>query len=281
MGSDGERVEPAEFWRRMRGALTRKYLGFREEVAVPPEGRPRGRSGPPSVVGEWGGRLWQFGFLEPRTFYPEMQVGITTAVRLVEPVRMPTDPLPWLYAGERPRVFSRNAFDFDRIIMRYRRREGNFRGTLTGDAELDRRWGIYPYDDRLAAVFRSPETHAVLRRAAGISPQPRSSIPALAVFGTETTLTLPTGSSVGEIPATFSVFEGFADILNRLEEANGCRRASQAPIAMDLVRDDLGVPFPVPRFDCPWCRLPTHPRYQSNLDTEVCEKCGKILYPFR
>ncbi len=104
---------------------------------------------------------------------------------------------------------------------------------------------------------------------------------AVSEIGTETTLTLPTGSSVGEIPATFSVFEGFADILNRLEEANGCRRASQAPIAMDLVRDDLGVPFPVPRFDCPWCRLPTHPRYQSNLDTEVCEKCGKILYPFR
>jgi hypothetical protein len=272
---------PADFWSEVRRSFTRRFLEFREEIAVPPTGRPRPKPSPPSIVGTWSGRLWQIGFLEPRTFYPDMQVGITTATRLVDPARMPSEHLPWVYAGERPRVFSKNAFDFDRIIMRYRRREGNFKGTLTGDAELDRLWGIYPYDDKLAPVFHEGSVIRVLKQSATISPKPKSSLPTLAVFGTEATFTLPTASSIDRIPAVISSFEGFGHILDRLESTAGTRPASVAPLGMDLMRDEVGVPFPVARFECPWCHQSTHPRYQANLETEVCEKCGKALYVFR
>jgi hypothetical protein len=280
MASNDVRLSPSDYWSQVRSQLSRTFLEFHEEFPKPPEGR-KPKPVPPSVVGPWAGRLWQVAFLEPRTFYPEAQVGITTAARLVEPAQMPSDTLPWLFAGERPRVFSKNAFDFDRIVMRYRRREGNFKGTLTGDAALDRQWGIYPYDDRLVPVFHDPTVHGILRGAAALSPNPKNSLPTLAVYGTEATFTLPVAPSRDRVRGVSAALEGFGGILDRLEEARGSRPASRTPLPMDMMRDEFGAPFPVARLDCPFCHQSTHPRYQANLETEVCEKCGKALYPWK
>lgn len=270
-------ISPEEFWTRVRGRFAHRYLEFREESALPKEGR-RKRPIPPSVVGPWGGRLWQVGFLPPRAFYPDMQVGMTTAVRLVEPGRMLSEKIPWIYAGERPRVFSKSTFDFDRIIMRYRRREGNFKGTLTGDPGLDRHWGIYPWDEELAPIFREPEVRTLLASSAALSPDPKGLLPTLAVYGTEATFTLPISSSKERVDGIIPAFEGFGQVLDRLEAGRGLAPASRRPLVMDLLHDEDGAPFPVVRFDCPVCREPTHPRYQANLEIEVCEKCGKALY---
>ncbi len=278
MVAPGERMAPEKFWERVRSEFGHRYPGFHDEAPTdPPTGQRRKRTSP-SVVGNFAGRLWEIGFREPRVLAPDLQIGFTTAARLVEPAQMLSQWLPWVYAGERPRVLSKNVFDFDRIIMRYRRREGHFKGTLTGDPELDRRWGIYPYLDEAGEVFREEEVRAVLRLSARLSPNPKSAIPTLAVFGTEATLTLLVDPLPGHVPELTSAFEGFSRILDRLEVRLGSTSARQRPIEMDIVRDEFGGPFPVARFECPVCRVPTHPRYQANLETEVCEKCGKMLY---
>jgi hypothetical protein len=271
---------PEEYWSRVRSRFTRHFLEFREETAAPPDRRPK-RLPAPSLVGPWAGRVWEVGFQAPRTFYPDAQVGFTTAARLVQPAKMPSEYLPWVYAGERPRVFSQSHFDFDRIVMRYRRREGNFKGTLTGDAELDRRWGIYPYENDLAGVFHEPKVVEYLRGAAAVSPDPKKLLPTFAVFGTEATFTLPVRIDPDNIPGVVGTFEGFEHILDRLELTRGGISARQRPIPMDVLRDERGVAFPIPRFDCPLCQQSTHPRYQVNLESEVCEKCGGLLYRWK
>lgn len=277
----GASLDALDLWKGIRAAFTHRYLGLREDVAVPVEGRRPRALPPPSVVGSWGGRTWEVGFQPPRTLYPDTLLGLTTATRLVPPERMPTEPIPWVYAGERPGVFSKNAYDFDRIIMRYRRREGSFTGTLTGDAELDRRWAIYPYDDALSGVFREPDVLATLRTSAGLSPKPGRVLPTLAVYGTEATFTLPLAPQGVDAGAVTATFEGVGHILDRLEEARGLPAARDRPIEMDVLRDERGVPFPVPRFACPICGESTHPRYQANLESEVCAKCGKLLYRWK
>ena len=274
------KVPPREFWTAVCERFVGRYLGFRTESATPP--RAARKAPPPaSLVGSWSGRTWEVAFREPRPFYPDTQVGFTTAVRLVEPPQMPFEPAPWLFVGERPRVFSKNAIDFDRIIMRYRRREGNFKGSMTGDAQLDRRWAVYPFDEALEPGFREEPVRKILRSFETVSPNPKNTIPALAVFGTEATLTLPVLPTRDRIPHVMDSFEGLGYILDRIEEARGGVAARVRPIPMDLVHDETGAPFPVPRFDCPVCGRTTHPRYQANLETEVCEVCGKMLYRWK
>jgi predicted RNA-binding Zn-ribbon protein involved in translation (DUF1610 family) len=270
-------VPPLEFWARVREELTQRHPSLREDFPLETS-RGNKRSLPPTVVGSWAGRVWEIQFHPPRFLYPDLQVGITTSTRLVNPAMMPSERLPWLYAGERPGVFSQNVLDFDRIVMRYRRREGDFKGTLLGDAELDRRWGIYPYEDELGSVFRESDIRTILRSAADLSPNSKKSIPALAIYGTEATLTLPVTARPAKAAGVNAAFEGFGRILDRLEERRGGPSASQKPIPMDLLPDERGTPFPVQRFDCPLCGESTHPRYQVNLDTYVCERCGKVLY---
>jgi hypothetical protein len=275
-GSD-DRLAPAEFWRRVRGRFTHRFLGFHDEPPIPVPGRKAVES-LPSLVGPWAGRLWELRFLEPRLLSPDMQVGITTAVRLVEPARMTFHTIPWLYAGMRPGVLTRGSAGTDRIIGRYRRRRTSMRGTLTGDLALDRRWAIYPSDGSLARVFREPEVRAILSDAAKLSPKPQSTVPILAVYGTEATLTLPSDSTAGRVGQVVSSFEGFSLILDRLEERSGLAPASRKEIPMDLLRDDGGAPFPLARLECPLCGATAHPRFNPKYDTEVCEKCGAALY---
>lgn len=280
MSPDAPPHSPQGFWEEVCRQYRGRYLGFRVEEPVA-GGRRRGPPPAASLVGSWGGRVWEVGFRPARPFYPDTQVGFTTSVRLLEPAQMPFESIPWLFAGERPRVFSKNAFDFDRIIMRYRRREGNFKGTLTGDPALDRRWGIYPFDEALGPVFREDRVLQILKSLESASPNPKNQIPVLAVYGTEATLTMPVVPTADRVPAVVTALEGVGHILDRLEETRGSKPARDRPIPMDLVRDENGVAFPVPRFDCPICGKSTHPRYQANLETEVCEQCGKMLYRFK
>lgn len=281
MPQPGPRLAPGEYWNRVRRRFTSNFLEFREEVTLPVPGSRRSDPPSPSVAGPWGGRLWEIRFLSPTFFFPDMQVGVTTAVRLVEPNRMPSEYMPWLYVGVRPGVFTRGSAGTDRILARYRQRRASHKGTLTGDPELDRHWAIYPYDKALAGVFRDPEVHRILRNSAALSPDSHRDLPTLAVYGTEATFTLPTDSSMSRVDGAVSAFEGFARILDRLEQSHGGAPASRQPLAMDMLHDEAGAPFPVPRFDCPWCQQPTHPRFNPNADTEACEKCGRGLYLLR
>ncbi|HXW67397.1 MAG TPA: hypothetical protein VEL82_05940 [Thermoplasmata archaeon] len=271
---------PAEFWKRLSARMASQFPGFRSERAVAPPGR-RAPSGPPSLVGPAAGRLWELSFLEPRLFSPEMQVGITTSVRLIDPPAMPHYRMPWLYAGIRPRVFSRGSVGTDRILERYRQGRGSAKGTRTGDADLDRRWVVYTYDAGMAAVYREAEVHRFLRAAAALSPHPERDLPTLAVYGTEATLTLPTTSEPERVAGIVAAFEGCSHVLDRLEASRGMPPASTQPILMDLLHDDAGIPFPLPRFECPWCHRMTHPRFHPNFNTEVCEKCGQALYQWK
>jgi len=277
MSSTETPLAPSEYWRRIRRRFTSRYLGFREEGAVAPPGGRAPATGL-SLVGPWAGRLWDVQFLEPRILSPDMQVGVSTAVRLVEPADMPTHTIPWLYVGVRPGVFTRGSAGTDRILERYRRRRENAKGALTGDAELDRRWAVYASEEDLAFVFRDRTVQQFLRSAAKISPNPTRDYPTVAVYGTEAALTLPTGSSPDQVGAVAGAFEGFAHVLDRLEEVRGLEPASRTPLAMDLVRDEAGAPFPLARFPCPLCHESTHPRFEGKLDTEVCERCRKGLY---
>ena len=281
MAQRDSRIAPTEYWNRVRRRFTSRFLEFREEVTLPvPGGRSSG-SPSSSLVGPWSGRLWEIRFLAPTFFFPDMQAGITTAVRLVEPTRMPAEFMPWLYAGMRPGIFTRGSAGTDRILTRYRHLREPLNGTLTGDPNLDRRWAIYPYDDALAGVFRDPEVHGILRGSSALSPDSNRHLPTLAVYGTEATITLPTDSSEDRVNGVVSAFEGFSRILDRLEQSRGAIPASRRPLVMDLLHDESGAPFPVPRFDCPWCMQATHPRFNPNADTEACEKCGRALYRLR
>lgn len=273
-------LAPADFWARLQSRFISRYPGFAREAAVQVPGR-RPPAGPTSLVGPAAGRLWEVSFLEPRFLAPDMQVGVTTAVRLVDPADMPHRAMPWLYVGIRPGVFTRGSIGVDRILEKYRSGRGNMKGAGTGDPELDRRWGVYTFDSALADVFRAPDVHRALRAGATLAPNPRGDLPTLAVYGTEATLTLPLTSAASGLTGVPAAFDGFALVLDRLESARGIEPASRRPIPMDVMRDDMGVPFPTPRFACPWCHEMTHPRFQPNLNIEVCEKCRQALYTVR
>jgi hypothetical protein len=273
------RSAAVDFWAQIRRELLHHYPEL-HEISPKATGKSPSRA-MPHVVGAWGGRLWDVAFHPPRVLAPDVLMGVTTAVRLVEPVRMPYEPLPWLYVGRRPRALSRNFLDFDRIVMRYRRREGEFRGELTGDPGFDRDWAVYPCESELASVFREPEARGFLTSAAALGPDPRKELPTLAVFGTEATFTVPLAPRSGSARPAATMIDGFGRILDRLQEVRGIPSARQRSLPMDIKEDETGDPFPVPRFVCPLCSQETHPRFQGNLETEICEKCGKTLYPFR
>ncbi len=280
MARPDTRLPAREFWTQVRHRFTGRYLEFHEEPSVPVPGR-RATAALPSLVGPWAGRLWEVRFLEPRVLSPDMQVGMTTASRLADPDQMPHEPMPWVYAGARPGVFTRSSIGTDRILARYRRTRKSVKGSGTGDPELDRRWAVYAFDEALDPVFRTPEVTEVLRGAAGLAPSIGRDLPTFAVYGTEATLTLPTDATTGRVGRVLTSFEGFGRFLDRLEEQRGLPAASTEAIPMDLRRDDTGAPFPLARFPCPWCRATVHARYEPNIDTEVCEQCQKPLYQAR
>ncbi len=281
MPQPDDSLSAAEYWSRVRRRFTSHFLEFHEEVALPVPGARASSLPQSSIVGPWAGRLWEARFLSPTLFFPELQAGYTTAVRLMEPAQMPAAWMPWLFAGLRPGVFTRGSAGTDRILTRYRERRGNRKGALTGDAQLDEHWGIYGSDETLTNVFRDPQVHAVLRAWSVLSPDPNHRLPTVSLYGTEATLNLPTDSSAGRVDGVVSAMEGFSRVLDRLEEAHGMPPASRKPVVMDLLHDESGSPFPVPRFECPWCHHPTHPRFSPNVDTEACEKCGRGLYRLR
>ncbi len=279
MAGNGTSLAPMEFWGRIQDRVISRFPEFRREAAVAPPGG-RAPSGPDSLVGPASGRIWEVRFLAPKLLSPDIQVGFTTAVRLVDPPAMPHYAIPFLYVGLRPGVFTRGSVGTDRIFEKYKSGGGPRHGAGTGDAEFDRRWVVYTHDTGLAAVFRQPEVLRVLRRAAALSPAPNGDLPTLAVLGTEATVTLPTAARSDRVAGIVSALEGTSMVLDRLESARGLPPASQSPLPMDVLHDDTGVPFPLARFECPWCHEVTHPKFHPNFNTETCEKCGQVLYRF-
>jgi hypothetical protein len=276
VNSEGPLI-PEEFWNRVRRRFAGRYPGFHDEAVLSPAGRPPSTA-PPSTVGVWRGRLWELRYQGPALFAPSSQIGVTTAVRLVEPEGMPLERIPWVYAGLRPGVFTRGSMSLDRILARYRRVRGKRQGALTGDADLDQRWAVYAYSPQVAGVFREPETRAFLRNSEQLSPNPRSILPAVFMYGTEATLNLPVGNLPEQVDTVATTFDGFSRVLDRAEASRGHAPASTTPIPMDLEHDLEGAPFPTARISCPFCHQVTHPRYHPDFDTEVCEKCRHALY---
>ncbi|HLY76718.1 MAG TPA: hypothetical protein VKT21_02390, partial [Thermoplasmata archaeon] len=235
-------LAPADFWDQLRHALLRRYPGLSESTAGPP---PRRRKPVvPRIVGHWAGRGWEISFHAERPFVPENMVGVTTVTRLSDPRSMLGERMPWVYVGPRPGVFSKNSFDFDRIVSRYRKLEGDYRGVSTGDPAFDRRWAVYPWDPTLGEVFRDSATRSGLDQMATARP-PRGTLPTIAVLGSVATLTLVVQLSSDRIDPAVASIGAFSGLLDKFEAARGLRPAQVIPIPTDLLPDEDAVPYPV------------------------------------
>ncbi len=213
-------------------------------------------------------------------FAPEVILGFSTSVRLVPPKTSQLESVPWYYAGPRPRVFSRNYLDYDRIIMRYRRREGDMKGTKTGDAEFDRRWAVYPFDPVLGDALRDPTYRRMFTDAAAAGPR-RAESPTIAIFGMGAILSVTVEPREDTAVAVAPLLGQYSSFLDRLETLRGLPAASHEPIPVDYLPDESNMLYPVPRIRCPTCGAQSHPRYMTNVDTEVCDKCRASLYLLR
>lgn len=275
LGSSTEVLSPPQFWDRVRAEHLRRYPGL--SPASPAAQPEKARKSIHRLTGSVNGRGWEVAFYPGRVLAPESILGYTTSVRLLAPEKFQTETVPWYYAGPRPKAFSRVYLDYDRIIMRYRRREGDLRGALTSDPSFDRRWSVYPSDPNMGEALRDPKLREIFEGAAAVGPK-RAESPTIAVFGTEATFSV-TVELRSDGPARLApLFGQFSTFLDRLESLRGLPPASQVPIPVDYLPDESDMLYPVPRFRCPSCRAESHPRFMVRVETEVCDKCGKSLY---
>jgi hypothetical protein len=262
-------------WARMRNELLRVNREFRDAKRVPSKARPLAD---PPLVGPGRGRLWEVRFHRPRFSASYRVVGVTTAIRWDEPENMRNDSVPWLYVGARPRAFTRSSLELDRIVMRYKRSEGDLRGLATGDEEFDRRWAVYAPRPAVGDVMRDPATRRWLNDLAELRPRRGDDLPVVASFGATAILSIVVDESDRSVKTSGELPQSFGNFLDHLETAVGEAPASVRTLPMELVPDELGYPVPVIRFRCSFCGQETHPRYQPAVDTEVCDRCGKGLY---
>lgn len=212
-----------------------------------------------------------------RLFAPEPILGYTTAVRLVSLDQGLVESVPWYYAGPRPSTFSRNSLDYDRIIMRYRRREGDLEGARTGDVQFDRRWAVFPFDPVLGEALRDSQLRELFFSAASAGPRKAES-PTVAIFGMEATFSVTVELRSDTATTAATLLGQFSALLDRLETLRGLPSASRTPILVDYLPDESDLLYPVPRLRCPSCGADSHPRYMPHVETEVCDKCRKSLY---
>lgn len=275
LGSSVEWLSPHDYWQRLESGLLRRY----PELAPggPSPGSPRVAQEIRRLIGTVGGRGWEVAFYGGRTLAPETILGFSTSVRLVSLENSRLETAPWYYAGPRPRVFSRAYLDYDRIIMRYRRREGEMRGALTGDRRFDKRWAIYAFDPVLGEALREPAFHRFFESAAELGP-PRAESPTIAIFGLEAILSVTVELRSDRVASAVPLLGEFSTFLDRLEALRGLRPASRSPQSVDYLPDESDLLYPVPRIRCPSCHEESHPRYMPNLETEACDKCRASLY---
>jgi hypothetical protein len=273
----GKITPPDPVWARLSAALLRANSDFSESSRHPSNARPLLDT---PLVGSGFGRTWEVRFHRPRFLAPDRVVGVTTGIRWDEPQNMGLDSIPWLYIGARPRALTRSNLELDRIIMRYKRTEGNLRGVTTGDPNFDRRWAVYPSRPAVGAVMQDAAARKWLSDLADLRPRPGDDLPAIAAFGTTVVLSVVVDSSDRSEEVTAALPRSFGRFLDEVEISVSERPASAQALTMDLIPDELGYPVPTLRFRCPACGEETHPRYQSNLETEVCDRCGKSLYRY-
>ncbi len=275
IGASFEWLTPAEYWDRLRSAFTRRYPTL--SPGAPAPGSPKMAKEIRRLIGTVNGRGWEVAFYGGRTLRPETILGLSTSVRLVPMENSRLETIPWYYAGPRPRVFSRAFLDYDRIIMRYRRREGQMNGSLTGDRPFDKRWAIYPFDDELGSALKEPTLHQFFESAARLGPR-RSESPTIAIFGLSAVLSVTVELRSDQVAAAPPLLGQFSAFLDRLEELRGLPPASRAPQSIDYLPDESDLMYPVPKIRCPSCRNDSHPRYMPHLETEICDKCRAPLY---
>lgn len=263
----------------MKSELTHRFPALTSGKTPPLESGKIARS-IQRLVGTVNGRGWEVAFYGGRTLAPETILGFSTSVRLVPPATSQLESIPWYYAGPRPRVFSRNYLDYDRIIMRYRRREGNMHGTRTGDVQFDRRWAVYPFDPVLGEALRDPSYRKLFTDAAAVGPR-RAESPTIAIFGMGAILSVTVDLREDTAVAVAPLLGQYASFLDRLETLRGLPPASHDPIPVDYLPDESDMVYPVPRIQCPTCGAVSHPRYMTNVETEVCDKCRTPLYLLR
>jgi hypothetical protein len=275
VGPAVEQLSAQDFWQKFKTEYLRRYPGLAMPGAL-----STAKKTPKSLVRLTGtvfGRGWEVAFFPGKFLAPESIVGFTTSVRLIPPDRSLTETVPWYYAGPRPHALSRTFLDYDRIIMRYRRREGDLRGALTSDPDFDRRWAVYPSDSAMGEALRDPKFRQMFATSVSAGPR-RAESPTVAIFGTEATYSV-TVQLRSDVPSILGpMLDQFSALLDQLESLRGLPPARRVPIPVDYLPDEAELLYPVPRVHCPNCGAETHPRFMVRVETEVCDKCGKSLY---
>jgi hypothetical protein len=262
-------------WSQVRRAVQRENAGFRDARRIAVRGRALTDL---PVVGTAYGRSWEVRFHRPRFLYPDRILGLTTGIRWTDPATMRRSMIPWLYIGARPRAFSRANLELDRIMMRYKRTEGDLRGLSTGDAPFDKKWAVYASHPEIGEVMREAIFRKWLADLAELRPRRGDDLPTIASLGGTAVLSLVIDSSTRSVQTAANLPRTFGGFLDKIETTVGQVPAGSRPLTMDLMPDELGYPVPVLRFTCPLCGQQTHPRHQPNVDTDVCDQCGKSLY---
>lgn len=262
-------------WGRIRRATLSAYSSFRDAPQVVPKVPPLPDL---PLTGAAFGRLWEVRFHRPRFLSPDRIVGVTTGIRWGEPDQLRTKPTPWVYIGARPRAFSRASLELDRLLMRYKRAEGDMRGIPTGDPAFDRAWAVYSSGPEIGEVMRRPPNQQWLSQLAELRPRRKDDLPVIACLGGTAILSVVVDDSDRAVRVSSELPRTLGHFLDEVETAVGVRPASLVPLAMDSLPDETGYAVPTLRFTCAACGQETHARHQPNVDVDVCDRCGKSLY---
>ncbi len=269
-------------WSRIRSTLLRANREFRDATFTPagPSGtKPPLKDAP--LVGPAYGRLWQVVYHRPTLFSAHQLLNVVTAIRWDDPERMVHYETPWLYIGDRPRIFSKLSPDLERIIERQKKADRNLVGLQTGDSEFDRRWAFYAYRSSPAEVLRDhPERRRWLQALASLRTRRGDEMPTVASLGTTVALGVVVSDSDDTVRQASTLVLSFSQLLDAIEASTGNLSASQIPLTMDLLPDGSGYPSPTLRIRCAHCGQETHPRFVPDFHTEICNECRKGLYSY-
>ena len=274
-GVSDQPVDPA--WARLSRALVRQNPDFRAANPVRSSVSPLADL---PLVGSAFGRKWEIRYLRPRFLGLHRVVGLTTGIRWSDPPKMRNEPIPWLYVGPRPRLLSRSNAELDRVMQWSRQAEGHVRGISTGDREFDRHWLVYASRPEVAFVLGNPVHRRVLTGLAELRLGRNVDLPTITSIGTIAVLSLAVGDSETAAYGAAQLPRVFGGLLDQFEAAAGRVPASSVPLPMDFVSDETGYPEPALRLRCTYCGQDTHPRHRLDLETDLCDQCGKSFYPF-
>lgn len=274
-GVTDQAVDPA--WARLSRALVRENPDFRTANPMRPSVSPLADL---PLVGTAVGRKWEVRYLRPRFLATHRVVGLTTGIRWSDPPKMRNEPIPWLYVGPRPGLLARSSAELDRVMQWSRQSEGHIRGISTGDREFDRHWLVYASRPEVAFVLGNPVHRRALTGLAELRSGRSGDIPTITSIGTTAVLSLIVSDSDATAQGAARLPRMFGSLLDQFEAAAGRVPASSVPLAMDFVPDETGYPEPALRLRCTYCGQDAHPRHRLDLETDLCDQCGKSFYQF-